>query len=138
MSAPSVNCTCPVPSKGEPLGGRLGGQPQGEEAELETGQVNQEVGSICDNGKTPRNVATWGVHSITRGEDIMPHTGSPTHPGSPTHNGKSAWKGRLRTLVWGTIDSYVRTRVGEMSQTHRALEETSAWIQSTSSSQFDR
>lgn len=96
MSAPSVNSTCPVPSKGEPLGGRLGGQPQGEEAELETGQVNQEVGSVCDDSKTPRNVATWGVHSITRGEDIMPHTGF------PTHNGKLAWKGRLGTLVWGT------------------------------------
>lgn len=60
MSALSVNFTCSVPSKGQPFGGRLGGQPQGEEAEQETSQVNQEVGSVCDDSKTPSNVATWG------------------------------------------------------------------------------
>lgn len=83
-SAPSVNCTCSVPSEGQPLGGRLGGQPQGEEAEQETSQVNQEVGSVCDDSKTPSNVAAWGC-TVSHGVRIQcPAQGFPTHQGSPT------------------------------------------------------
>lgn len=54
----SASPTCSVPSERQPLGAGLGGQPQGEEAEQEAGQVNEEVSSICDDSETPGNVAT--------------------------------------------------------------------------------
>ena len=54
-----VSLTCPVPAEGEPLGGGSGGQEDGEEADHETDEVCQQVGSIRGDGQTAGKHATY-------------------------------------------------------------------------------